>query len=369
MELHALTNQLEIKRAVERLANTLRGGAYKPFLVIATPGRGTYGRPEEVMWHPNHHLWAYVELKSRGPRYWCAYGVTGPEVGKQRPIVQINSPADGVNLNCQGVFASDDQGKHYYLHTGRLGGGSLAAGKAFADFWNEEGPSEFVQSALVRWPDGSRRSMFIIGEVGDPTLVAALAKYVNAVADFRRQRQSHPDLARLPAVFVSHSNSREDKEWCEQFHDELVRFQIPAVWYDKHSLAPGQLRPKLLEAIKNHPGFIVIVSFKSMASGWVREEVKTALALYDQEPDDRFVLPVEMKVCPGKYDPTHPCNAPDDPWNDAENPWKELASLGTVKKVGGGDLTPKAAATAVIKKLRMEVEGRKIANTTRVLGT
>ena len=116
----------------------------------------------DVYWHPNVGIWGSLndsppdEGKGAG-RFWNAFGTQDPHRhGNNLSIVCEANPAhSGVNRRVAGLFARDDHGRTYLLHTGRIGGSRKGIGmRFFWDHWQRPGvtvayPEPTVECATV----------------------------------------------------------------------------------------------------------------------------------------------------------------------------------------------------------------------------
>lgn len=98
-------------------------------------------------------------------------------------------------------------------------------------------------------------------------------------------------------VFISYA--REDRPVAEKLYEDLMRQGI-RTWIDSHSLTPGaRWKEEIAGAIQESIYFISLLSSKSVSKiGYVQKEVRIALELLDEHPDDIvFVIPVRLEEC------------------------------------------------------------------------
>lgn len=103
-------------------------------------------------------------------------------------------------------------------------------------------------------------------------------------------------------VFLSYA--REDTDTAEKVYRDLTKAGLD-VWFDKHSLLPGQKwKLEILKAIKESAYFVALLSSQSVSKkGYVQKEVKEALEVLDEYPEsDIFIIPVRIDDC----NPTNP---------------------------------------------------------------
>ncbi len=98
-------------------------------------------------------------------------------------------------------------------------------------------------------------------------------------------------------VFISYC--RDDIETARRLYDDLnARGFTP--WMDKVDILPGERwKAKITAAIKECDYFIALLSPKALSKkGYVQKELKKALDILDEYPDDEiFLLPVRIEPC------------------------------------------------------------------------
>ena len=178
MSLKPLTKRSETERAYKLLHKRLVRGARKFTRKLGWQGGGD---EHTLYWHPDVGIWAVLEDKYAGKRFWCCYGTDDPESGDNFGITcEINPPWSGTNRRCAGVFAKDINGQVYLAHTGKLGGGRKGVGKSnFLAFYGRENLETVV------WPDGQTTEAVIIGRVDGKRLVAHIADFVMKAEQFK----------------------------------------------------------------------------------------------------------------------------------------------------------------------------------------
>ncbi|HHF2997992.1 TPA: HNH endonuclease [Vibrio diabolicus] len=107
----------------------------------------------------NQKIWFHtyrIDEEGASKRYWNGFGVAKElnDVRSNNIVVEINIPIVGINRRVSGAFATDNEGKTYLLHRGRIGGGRKGIGKsAFLDWadrkLNDVESSEAVEQYLV----------------------------------------------------------------------------------------------------------------------------------------------------------------------------------------------------------------------------
>lgn len=107
----AIEKRRDISRALKQWETLFRAGAAE-----------LEGMGGNVYWHEVLGLWGrFGETYGKGGmvRSWNAFGQR-PWSFRQNMIVEINVPPAGVDFNIQGVFATDDAGRLWLLHQGRM---------------------------------------------------------------------------------------------------------------------------------------------------------------------------------------------------------------------------------------------------------
>ncbi len=99
----------------------------------------------------------------------------------------------------------------------------------------------------------------------------------------------------MTKIFVSHSS--QDQRFCRALVRAL-RDVGEDVWFDEQNLGPGQLAELIQKEISERLIFIVVLSKAALASHWVKLECTWSFTLYQQDSDQRIILPVTA----GKFD-------------------------------------------------------------------
>ena len=91
-------------------------------------------------------------------------------------------------------------------------------------------------------------------------------------------------------VFLSHSSF--DKSWVIELKASLERYEISS-WLDKDEIRPGEIFAEALEdALDKCSAIVLVVSEKSISSGWVKSEYYRALTLIHQKNKEVKIIPV-----------------------------------------------------------------------------
>jgi hypothetical protein len=111
-------------------------------------------------------------------------------------------------------------------------------------------------------------------------------------------------------VFLCHAN--EDKDEVRKIYEKLKRNGIKP-WMDKEDLKPGQQwDQEIIKAIKESDHVIIFFSKISVEKrGYVQNEFKQALKIYDEIPDGEiYIIPARLDDCeiPDKFKILHYCD-------------------------------------------------------------
>lgn len=110
-----------VMRAIEGATGSQK--ALREFAAAFKVGGAKIGMMgEPVFWHEELELWGtFGETWKHEPRKrpWNSFGQR-PASFRNHIIVEINPPKVGKNTNVQGVFATDNDGRRWILHQGRL---------------------------------------------------------------------------------------------------------------------------------------------------------------------------------------------------------------------------------------------------------
>src|SRR5689334_17232047 len=100
-----------------------------------------------------------------------------------------------------------------------------------------------------------------------------------------------------PIVFLSYA--REDLDEVLQIYRHLTASGV-STWFDKESLRPGERWKESVErAIGEAKYFIAVISSRSTNKrGFVQAELRRALEVLDQTPDNEvYLIPVRLDEC------------------------------------------------------------------------
>jgi hypothetical protein len=88
--------------------------------------------------------------------------------------------------------------------------------------------------------------------------------------------------------FLSHAHV-DKKEFVDELHSWLSEFAGMKVWYDSVEFPSGLVASELGKAIENCQSAIIVLSEKSIASGWVEEEWNICVEQKNSNPDFQIV--------------------------------------------------------------------------------
>ena len=176
--LRGVTSQSETRRCQKLLGDTLdKGLNLQVCLKIGYPGgSGRYSvKHNRIVW--------FTSEKHKGKKFWNAFGLK-PDKNKQNDIVaEINIPIDGINLSIgAGMFAVDEKGSIFLLHSGRIGGGYPGINKTNFLAWY----SQF--DSMIEVENGTKvEKGILIGNVSQKEdLINGLIRYLRDVEYFKQ---------------------------------------------------------------------------------------------------------------------------------------------------------------------------------------
>ena len=98
----------------------------------------------------------------------------------------------------------------------------------------------------------------------------------------------------MAGVFISHSSY--DKPFVRNLAASLLAEGIP-VWLDSWELDVGDpLLSRIESGIRGSSLFIVVISRRSVESGWVERELRTAL-MQESKTGSKFIFPIKIDEC------------------------------------------------------------------------
>jgi hypothetical protein len=102
----------------------------------------------------------------------------------------------------------------------------------------------------------------------------------------------------MTKVFISYAH--EDLEAAQKLYEQLRATPGVEPWFDKASLLPGmKWKPAIRKAIRESDYFLALLSSRAATKrGYVQKEMKEALEVRDEFPEDRaFLIPVRLEDC------------------------------------------------------------------------
>jgi hypothetical protein len=144
-----------------------------------------------------------------------------------------------------------------------------------------------------------------------PVLPSEVSSSVRSLFDYlvgrRWKHNSQEKLKPSLHVFLCHAHG--DKQAVRNLYNQLCNSGVDA-WLDEEKLLPGQKwEREIPKAVKNSDVVIVCLSKAAInKSGYVQKEIKYALDIADEKPDDSiFIIPLKLEQCdiPDRLRPLH----------------------------------------------------------------
>ena len=174
-----VVDKQEIDQAFAVFSHSVTAGGQQ---VECTVGYQGGSENATLTWHPDKELWALLQADRFDDRFWCAFGTVSPLTNSMVSITcEVNSSRVGINRRLAGIFISDSTGAIHLAHSGKIGGGREGIGKTA--FLSSRSENDVVP---VRFPNGQEFEYIVIGCIDDNDLLANLATFVHAVAEFKR---------------------------------------------------------------------------------------------------------------------------------------------------------------------------------------
>ena len=174
-----LTNRKETRSAFKALFRNLTRGCTKTKKFVGWQGGRTR---QQLYWNPDLQFWTVQKLLKPQQRYWCCFGTKDATKYRGFSITgQINSPVKGFDRTVAGAFLSDEHGRVYLAHSGKIGGGRAGIGKsAFVSFYRGK------NWQTVLWPDDKETEMIVIGRVDGARLQEQIAHFVREIERIKK---------------------------------------------------------------------------------------------------------------------------------------------------------------------------------------
>jgi hypothetical protein len=110
-------------------------------------------------------------------------------------------------------------------------------------------------------------------------------------------------IRRPTRVFINYAH--EDIQSALKLYEQLKATDGISPWFDKESILPGmKWRPAIKKAIRESDFFLALLSTNSTTKkGYVQTEMKQALEIWDQFPEDKaYLIPVRLNLCEPSYE-------------------------------------------------------------------
>ncbi len=181
---------------LQRQLRRILGGVAEKSKVIRVGWRG--GTDDlRVSWNSALNFWWWIDDEIGGRNnYWNTFGA----LRDGRPLssidCEINIAPSGIDRTVSGGFAIDENGNHFLVHRGRIGGGRKGIGKQL-----------FLNNYQGRWltvrSGAETEDLALIGALGSQRFPHQLADFVEQVRKMkllRKHRSSVLPTARLQAL-------------------------------------------------------------------------------------------------------------------------------------------------------------------------
>lgn len=185
--LTGITSSKEIIRSQQILKKRLKETESEQIPVRYSSPAGV-GNEVMAGYSETYGIWWYFDGKE--DTWWNPYGLGRPADG--RPVTgrcQINMSKKGLNRQVAGAFATDEEGRLFLLHSGKVGGGKKGVGKSAFTDWYPDKP------VTVDF-DGEKADYFIIAEPGSSGFFEQLVFFVKKVYEFK-ETADHTGIAGL----------------------------------------------------------------------------------------------------------------------------------------------------------------------------
>lgn len=132
------------------------------------------------IWFVHHKL-----TESATPRHWNVFGLTRnlDESASNAIVVEINIPLSGYSRKVAGLFARDEKGRIFLLHSGKIGGGRKGIGATNFLKWYKRKKVEYT----VPDNENAQGSALEIANLNatDTDVVTSIADFIGAVYRFK----------------------------------------------------------------------------------------------------------------------------------------------------------------------------------------
>ena len=158
----------------------LNAGAETHVRRLVWPGPADKIDEARLRYRPADRLWSFVWWSEEKERWEFNYGtdIAGPT---QVPVIEINIAATQTQRYMTGRVLIDEAGNTYLAHKGELKGGRTGVVDSQSFEQHIDGFSK--QEAL--WPDDKIERLFVIGAIGQPSLIPRLRAFVSEAQRLR----------------------------------------------------------------------------------------------------------------------------------------------------------------------------------------
>lgn len=236
---------------------------------------------------------AILGLRQQGHRLFCATDTDGPCLGKRRRVRKLE---DCFREQCgkelfDGVFIGSETVGERSQKTAPAKGGM-----GFIEFMLKETGARPGECVMVG--DKAETDLLPAHAQGISTILVPNADYP---CDWPVRVQSLRELPDLVAalrfgVFVSYCH--HDEPFVRRVEKALANEGVK-LWRDRRDAYIGDdLERTIIDAIQSHPGFLVVLTHKSMQSEWVQREIKLAAegnsSIFPIVAEEGVELPAEI---------------------------------------------------------------------------
>lgn len=176
----ALNTQKDITQANNLLVNLLSKKSGKPYTIKhSTRGGST---KLTISYIKEFDFW-WSNSKSDS-QYWCPYGLGKPKENQTTTgRCQINYPLNGINRKVAALFAKDNSGKIYLLHSGAIGGGITGNGReGFLNFFDGDRQQVLVNGEVIEY--------YLVGCINAKDFIENLKLFIQSVYDFKTSNKT-----------------------------------------------------------------------------------------------------------------------------------------------------------------------------------
>ena len=166
--LSILIQRAEIAEAQAAFAKRFENAGERKRIMAGHKGET---RELDGFWIASEGIWIGFQVLYN--RYWNAFGI-GLQVSNSVRC-EINFPLEGKNMQIAGVFAKEDHGSTWVLHSGRIGGGKKGVSKAL-----------FERQYKGRWLNAEGDPFAAVANLSHLDFVKQVADFVKFVDEIKR---------------------------------------------------------------------------------------------------------------------------------------------------------------------------------------